>query len=101
MYNRVTLGALYLMYVVPCAVRSAWVLQGAAPLLIIPIILLTSPFIAFFSDRASILADLEDVVGGPIRSSERIQEQQQEQQPQQGWLHEKPMFMRAWIAPIE
>lgn len=89
------------MYVVPCAVKSAWVLRTPEKFLIILIILLTSPFIAFFSDRANILADLEDAVGGPIRDSKRIQEQQQEQQPQQGWLREKPSLMRAWIAPIE
>ena len=100
MYNRVTLGALYLLYVVPCALKNALVLQGPVPFLIIPIILLTSPFIAFFSDRTGIIAELEDVIGGPIKRNEEVQEVQ-EQQPQQEWLREKPSLMRAWIAPME
>ena len=94
MYNRVTLGVLYLLYVVPRALKDVLVLQGPLPFLIIPIILLTSPFPAFFSDRAGILAELEDVIGGPIRECK-------EEQPQQGWLREKPSLMRAWIAPME
>lgn len=98
MYNRVTLGALYLLYVVPCALKDAWALQSPVWMIIIPVILLTSPFIAFFGDRATILAELEEAVGGSIRN---MGGKEEKKQPQQGWLRENPKPSFAWIAPIE
>ncbi len=69
------------MYVVPLGVRSGFALRSFERFGVIAIILLISPFIAFFGSRADIEEQLEEAVGLP-----------------RSIVVPK---LRAWIAPLE